>query len=270
LFKDKRLPIGESVHKFMPQELMQNAGFDLRLDTLIIENARIFYSEFPVNGMIPGELTFNNLNAGLYPFYLSKSGEPYPLEEAFLIVNAKLNGQADLNLQGHLFFEDPYLMRINAQLGAFEMSTLNSILEPNAFVNVKRGIVNGADWSFSADKEKAIGQMSFLYSDLHLILLDKKTLEKAKGRDAILTFVLNSFAVRSNNPRRYLRRPIIGKIYELRDTEKFIFNYWWKATFSGMKGSLGLGQSKPVKPKKATRNESQERKNNFEGLKEED
>jgi hypothetical protein len=161
-------------------------------------------------------------------------------------------------------------MRINAQLGAFEMSTLNSILEPNAFVNVKRGIVNGADWSFSADKEKAIGQMSFLYSDLHLILLDKKTLEKAKGRDAILTFVLNSFAVRSNNPRRYLRRPIIGKIYELRDTEKFIFNYWWKATFSGMKGSLGLGQSKPVKPKKATRNESQERKNNFEGLKEED
>ncbi|MCH6198532.1 hypothetical protein MMU07_03000 [Aquiflexum sp. LQ15W] len=265
MFRDKRYPRETGVYRPMPQELMRNSGIELRLDTFVIQNATIRYSEFFEKGMVPGELLFTDINAGLYPFHLSKSENPYPLVESFLIATTKLNGVADLNLQGHLFFQDPYPMRINAQLGEFDMRTLNSILETNAFVNIKRGTVNGADWSFVADNDKAVGQMAFLYSDLHVILLDHRTLEHAKGRDAILTFVLNSFALRANNPRRYLRNPIEGKIYQERDKEKFIFNYWWKTTFSGLKGSLGLGQAAPVKPKKDPKNKKKD-----EGIKEEE
>ena len=260
MFRDKRYPRETGIYRPMPQELMRNAGLELRLDTFVIENATIRYAEFFEKGMVPGEMLFTDINAGLYPFHLSTSDNPYPLEESFLLATTKLNGVADLNLQGHLFFEEPYPMRINAQLGKFDMRTLNSILETNAFVNVKRGTVNRADWSFVADNDKAVGQMAFSYSDLHLILLNHRTLEKAKGRDAILTFVLNSFAVRSNNPRRYLRKPIEGKIYQERDKEKFIFNYWWKTTFSGMKGSLGLGQAKPEKEKKGKKRENSSNK----------
>lgn len=265
MFRDKRFPRVTGVFRPMPQELMRNAGLELRLDTFIIENATIRYSEFFEKGMVPGELYFTDINAGLYPFHLSKNETPYPLVESFLLATTKLNGVADLNLQGHLFFQEPYPMRINAQLGEFDMRTLNSILETNAFVNIKRGTVKGADWSFVADNDKAAGQMAFLYSDLHVILLNHRTLEHAKGRDAILTFVLNSFALRSNNPRRYLRNPIEGKIYQERDKEKFIFNYWWKTTFSGLKGSLGLGQAKPENPKKAAKS-----KKKNEGIKEEE
>lgn len=265
MFRDKRYPREEGIFRPMPQELMNKADIELRLDTFVIENATIRYSEFFEKGMVPGELYFTDINAGLYPFHLSKVENAYPLQESFLLATTKLNGVAELNLQGHLFFQEPYPMRINAQLGEFDMRTLNSILETNAFVTIKRGTVKGADWSFVADNNKSVGQMEFLYSDLHLILLNHRTLEKAKGRDAILTFVLNSFAVRSNNPRRYLRNPIDGKIYQERDKEKFIFNYWWKTTFSGLKGSLGLGQAKPEKPKK----EPKGKKKN-EGIKEEE
>lgn len=265
MFRDKRFPRVTGVFRPMPQELMRNAGIELRLDTFVIENATIRYAEFFEKGMVPGELLFTDINAGLYPFHLSKDENPYPLVESFLLATTKLNGVADLNLQGHLFFQEPYPMRINAQLGEFDMRTLNSILETNAFVNIKRGTVKGADWSFVADNDKAVGQMAFLYSDLHVILLNHRTLEHAKGRDAILTFVLNSFALRSNNPRRYLRNPIEGKIYQERDKEKFIFNYWWKTTFSGLKGSLGLGQAKPENPKKAAKSKKKK-----EGMKEEE
>ena len=258
MFRDKRYPRETGIYRPMPQELMRNAGLELRLDTFVIENATIRYSEFFEKGMVPGELLFTHINAGLYPFHLSKNENSYPLVESFMLATAKLNEVADMNLQGHLFFEDPYPMTINAQLGEFDMKTLNSILETNAFVNIDRGTVNGADWSFVADNDKAVGNMSFLYSDLRLVLLNGKTLQRAKGRDAILTFVLNTFAVRSNNPRRYLRKPIEGKIYQERDKEKFIFNYWWKTTFSGLKGSLGLGQAKPDKVKKEPRGEKQE------------
>lgn len=250
LFRDKRFPRNEGVYKSMPQELMRKAGIQLSIDSLFIDDAKINYSEFPENGMVPGNLSFDNMNLAIYPFYLSKENEPYPVDEIFLLANAKLNGQADLNLQGHLFFEKPYPMYISAQMGEFDLDYLNSIIQSNAFVKVTRGKIHGADWSFTADEEDAVGRMVLLYSDLKLELLDERTLERGTGRKAILTFVLNTFAVRSNNPRRYLRKPISSKIYEPRDTERFIFNYWWTTTLSGLKGSLGLGQPKVPKRRK--------------------
>lgn len=248
LFRDKRFPRNEDVYKFMPQELMKKAGIQLSLDSLFINNANIIYSEFPENGLVPGNLSFNKINVAVYPVHLSKENEPFPVEEIFLLANAKLYGQADLNLQGQLFFEQPFPMKLSAQMGEFDLEHLNSILKSNAFVKVKGGKINGADWSFTADEKEALGRMVLLYSDLKLELLDERTLERGTGRKAILTFVLNTFAVRSNNPRRYLRKPISSKIYEPRDTTRFIFNYWWSTTLSGLKGSLGLGQPKiPLK-----------------------
>jgi hypothetical protein len=267
LFRDKRYEREPGIHRYMPQELMQKAGMDVSVDSLFIENAAINYFEFPEVGMIPGQLSFNKLNAALYPFNLVKEDAVYPNEKMFLFANAKLNGRADLNLQAHFFFDDPYPINVNAQLGEFDLDQLNSILEPNAFVRVTRGKINGADWSFVADEKEAIGRMVILYSDLKLELLDERTLEKGTGRKSILTFVLNTFAVRSNNPRRYLRKPISSSIYEPRNTERFVFNYWWKATFSGLKGSLGLGQDKVPKKK---RKEAEKRKKQLEmSLKEE-
>lgn len=267
IFRDKRYEREPGIHRYMPQELMQKAGMAVSIDSLFIDNATINYLEFPEVGMIPGQLSFNKLNAAVYPFSLVKEEEVYPADKMFLLANGKLNGRADLNLQAHFFFEDPYPINVNAQLGEFDLDQLNSILEPNAFVRVTRGKINGADWSFVADEKEAIGRMVILYSDLKLELLDERTLEKGTGRKGILTFVLNTFAVRSNNPRRYLRKPISSSIYETRNKERFVFNYWWKATFSGLKGSLGLGQDKVPKKK---RQEAEKRKKELEmSLKEE-
>ncbi|WP_373521406.1 hypothetical protein [Aquiflexum sp.] len=260
LFRDKRFPKKQDVFKAMPQELMKKAGVQLSLDSLFIENATINYLEFPENGMVPGNISFSNMNVAFYPFHLTKENEPFPVEEIFLLANAKLNGQADLNLQGQLFFEKPFPMKISAQMGEFDLEYLNSILQSNAFLRVTEGKINGADWSFTADEKEAVGRMILLYSDLKLELLDERTLERGTGRTAILTFVLNTFAVRSNNPRRYLRKPISSNIYELRDTERFIFNYLWSTTLSGLKGSLGLGQPKVPKRRKMEAEEVRRRK----------
>uniref|UniRef100_UPI00359451E1 hypothetical protein n=1 Tax=Aquiflexum sp. TaxID=1872584 RepID=UPI00359451E1 len=257
LFRDKRFPRKEEVYKALPQELMKKAGVQVSLDSLFIDNATIKYSEFPEIGLVPGNIFFDKVNLAIYPFHLSKENESFPVEEITLLASAKLNGQADLNLQGHLFFEKPYPMEISAQMGEFDLEYLNSILRSNVFVKVKQGKIHGADWSFTADDREAVGSMVLLYSDLKLELLDERTLERGTGRKAILTFVLNTFAVRSNNPRRYLRKPISSKMYESRDTTRFVFNYWWSTTLSGLKGSLGLGQ--PTVPKRK-RQEALERR----------
>jgi hypothetical protein len=246
-FRDKRYERPKNVYRPMPQLLMKKAGFELKVDTLLVENVQLRYREFPEQGMIPGELYFNDLSASFSPFHISKNEESFSLEESFLLTRARINGAAEVSLQGQIFYEYPYPMNINAQLGAFDFELINSILKTNAFVKVREGRVNGADWSFIANDKEAIGSLEILYNDLNLELLDERTLEKGKGRKGILTFVLNVFAVRSNNPRKALNYKVTSKIYYPRDTERFIFNYWWKTTLTGLKGSVGLGQPKVPK-----------------------
>jgi hypothetical protein len=253
MFRDKRFPKVENVFKPMPQQMMKEAGLALRLDTLTIEDGFVRYEEFPDKGMVPGYLEFSDISAAFFPFYVGvESGQEYPLEESFLIANATLNGEAKLNMQGHLFYHQPYPMRINAQLGEFRVGILNSILKSNAFASARDGRILNADWSFEANDDEAIGKMTFLYEDLNVQLLDERTLTKGKGMKPILTFVINTFAVKSKNPRGFQRKPINASIYQVRDKEKFIFNYWWKTTFSGIKGSLGLGQAKKPREKKTS------------------
>lgn len=247
IYRDKRFPAPEGVYKFMPQELMKQVGFVAQLDTLDLKNGIIKYVEFPKNGLVPGKIHFAELYATIFPFHLGKDQENYQVEQATLLASAKLNGEAALNLQGEMSFVAPYPMTLNVQIGEFDLRSINSILIPNAFAQIREGTVKSGHWNFTADNKEAVGSMLFLYNDLKLDLLDERTLEKGLGRKKILTFVLNVFAVRSNNPRKFPRNTVRGSIYEPRNTEKFIFNYWWTTTISGLKGSVGLGQSKPPK-----------------------
>ncbi|WP_291784304.1 hypothetical protein [Cecembia sp.] len=248
-FRDKRFERPEGIFRPMPQVLMVNSALRLEVDTLKIQNGKVLYMEFPEKGMVPGEIYFSNLNVSMAPFHLGKSGETYALEEVKLLAEGKINGEAEIALQGDMFFTAPYPMLIKAQLGAFDLDLINSILKSNAFVRVRAGRVNGAEWSFTADNREAIGQMKILYSDLNLEILEERTLLRGRGRKSILTFVLNAFAVRSNNPRKLFNTTITSKIYHPRDKDRFIFNYWWRATLTGLQGSVGLGQPKIPKRK---------------------
>lgn len=240
IFKDKRMPMGEDVLKKMPQELLLEISSEVSIDHIKVENGNIKYEEFPEKGMIPGVIEFADLNATLNPFILANGD----MENSKINLSGSLllNGQAKLNVNMVFGFKKPYPIHVEASIGEFELSKINSILESNAFVTVESGVIRGGEWNFIADDKHAIGSMSLRYNDLKVRLLDERTLEHGTGRKRILTFVVNALALRSNNPRKLFNRHVSSTIYEPRDENKFVFNYLWKATFSGLMGSSGIYQ----------------------------
>jgi len=246
VFRDKRVEEDTTVFKMMPQQLMELSTHVIEMDTLIIEDGLLTYREFPIKGMVPGEITFDQFNAKMYPFRLGEFGEDRktPKVEATL----RLNQAAEMKASLSMSFIDPYPLSIEATVGPFELSAINSILATNAFVTVKRGTIKTGEWNFVADKNHAIGAMTLKYNNLKVQLLEERTLEEAGGRKGILTFVINTLALRKNNPRPLFNRLVSSPIYVERLHHKFIFNYLWKATFSGLMGSSGL--MKPKIPKK--------------------
>ncbi|GAB4107631.1 hypothetical protein GCM10028791_00770 [Echinicola sediminis] len=245
VFRDKRMPFDSSLYRPMPQKLMRSSGLKMELDTLKLWDGTVTYEEFPQNGMVPGHITFDSLNATITPLYLSKSMDAsYSVDSSKLKASAKINGQAPLDMMAMLYFEPPYAMKVSVTTGEYDFRTINSILARNAFVKVKRGRALPSQWAFVADENEAIGDMTFRYDGLKVQLLNERTLKKAGGRKGMLNFVLNTFALRSNNPRGLFKQLKSSPIYYKRDTTRFIFNYWWKLSLSGIKGNLGLGHPK--------------------------
>lgn len=250
IFRDKRYEKKPDVAKGMPQELMMNGLFEVKLDSLIVENATVIYREFPEKGMIPGELKFTELNAVMSPLFISKNPEKYPHTTSQLEADALLYEKAPMSLSAKMVFNPPFPIDIKAEVGEFELSLLNSIVETNAFASVLDGVVRGGHWNFTADDNVAKGNMTLRYNDLRIRLLEERTLERGRGRKKVLTFVINNLAVRSNNPRKFFNRLVTSSIYHERNKHRFIFSYLWKSTLSGLKGTVGLGQPKAPKKEK--------------------
>ena len=247
VFRDKRIPLKEGVVKPMPQKLMQNAPFDLELDSVIVRNGLIRYQEFAPKAMLPGAIRFEEVNASIAPFAMTKSSKEFPLKSSMLEARAKLMGDGEVKLNANMFFGAPYPMDVDVELGEFDLTLLNSMLASGVFIKVLDGRVTDGKWNFRMDDDDAIGEMNFKYKDLKIAFLDSLTLQRGNGKLGLMTFLANAFT-KSNNPRKFFNRRVTSRVYFERDKSKFIFGGWWLATFSGLKGSLGLGQ--PKIPKK--------------------
>lgn len=248
VFRDKRIPLKEGIIKPMPQELMQNAAFDLELDSVIVHNGLVRYQEFAPKAMIPGSIRFEEVNASIAPFVMRKSSEEFPLKSSMLSASTKVMGEGEVKLNANMYFGAPYPMDVDVELGEFDLMHLNPLLANGVFIKVLDGKVTDGKWGFRLDDDFANGQMNFKYKDLKIEFLDSLTLERGTGKLGLMTFLANAFT-KSNNPRKFLNRRVTSRIYYERDKSKFIFAGWWRATFSGLKGSLGLGQPKVPKRK---------------------
>ncbi|MBN3584107.1 hypothetical protein JYB64_17045 [Algoriphagus aestuarii] len=246
VFRDKRLPVKEGVYKPMPQDLLRNASIDLEVDSVKIKNGIIRYQEFGPKSMLPGSIYFGDLDLVMAPLVMTKEEEEFPYEYTLVTANTKLMGEGEVSLNAKLFYSDPYPMEVQVDMGEFDLTSINNMVSRGVFVKVLDGKVTDGKWNFIVDDDVARGEMNFHYEDLKIEFLDSLTLERGTGKLNLLTFLANTF-VKNDNPRKFLNKRVKSRIYFERDQSKFIFGGWWRATFSGLKGALGLGQAKVPK-----------------------
>lgn len=247
VFRDKRLPMLEGVFKPMPQVMMMNSGFKVRVDSVLVSDSRVRYQEFVRGAQMPGRVFFDEMSVAIAPFELAEDAAGHAKDTLSMVAKARLMGEGDVKVEAEMYFEPGSPMDVRMELGPMEMKAVNDILSKGAFVKASSGKIDPSSWSFRLDNEKAIGEMEFLYEGLKIELLDSLTLKRGKGKLFLETFLANTL-IKNNNPRKLLGNTVRSTIYVKRDQSKFMFNTWWKATFSGLKGSFGLGQ--PQMPKR--------------------
>ena len=246
LVRDKRKPLDSLAYKPMPQYFLEHAKINADLDAVQVNDSQVTYVEFGEKSTLPGKITFDEMHMDLGPIFLRKPGVPYPVSEIKFGMAAQIGDSSRIGVTGQMYFEKDYPMKVHATADKLAFSEVSDLVSKTVFVRPTSGEITQGNWDFEVNEKEAFGSMTLGYRDFKLQFLDSLTLERGKGKLRVYSFVANLLG-KNSNPRSAKGKPVVREIYVLRDTRKSVINAWWKATFSGLKGTLGFGKAKMPK-----------------------
>ncbi len=236
VYRDKRKPENLQNRPKLPQELVKSIGLPFYFDTVRLSNSTFVYNEQTEEIPEPGRVTFEQLNARLFPFTnLRKAYTAQP--QMTLDANCLLMGASKLDINLRFDMTAPANDFVaKGSLSPFDLREMNQITENAASISVKSGQLNRFEFDFSGDSVVANGKLRFAYEDLKVTILAHKDGNTKEAR--FLSFLANSLMLKSKSPRTSILLP--DDIHYYRDPNKSTLNYWWKAIFSGAKNTFGV------------------------------
>ena len=238
LFKDKQLPFPSGRVIPMLQERVKNIPFPVKIDSIELNSIDIFQTTLQSTGLQEGSISFIN-TGGLITNITNDSFRLSNNQVLKVVANTQIMGSGNLYAEfGFDMLDEHNLFFFDARLGNMDAKAFNNILEATAHVSVKSGEVKSLNLSAKGNKSYAYGDMSFIYNNLKVETLNKKTLEH-KGMGKVLkTFFANAFVVKKNNSRiKFISRR--GGMYYERDISRITLDYAAKTALSGIVSSIG-------------------------------
>jgi hypothetical protein len=255
IFLDKRKKEDFQKRPQMINETMDNLKQILHIEHLFITDSYIKIEERPENNSPrSGFLFFSDINAHVTNVsnFVERRGKNRTLE---LDLSAKLMGKGPLNAIVKFDLENPDgEFSLKGTLGKIDLTSINSMVEPEAKVGLKSGIVNRLDFNILANEYDGSGELIIRYENLEVELLNKDFEADQNILRKIGAFLANKIVIKSNNPNKK-GELIKGNVYFIREKHKSMFAYWWKLIFSGMKSTI-TGESMEEMKKKAVEKNS--------------
>lgn len=259
VFHDKRLP-HKKKYTLLPVQQIRAFPFGLTIDSLKLIKSFVSYEEIPPGGEKAGMVYFDDLYASIYNI----SNDPALQRAIEMQAQSRFMGRGMLKVKSQFPWDDKEACKISGSLRDFNLKEVNSMLEPAANVVVESGHLDELAFQFAYDHEKSNGELELKYRDLKLVTFkEEEKLEKAKSKkrnkgkseeelrkDDVKTFLLNAFVIRKDMDDDVPEEKRKGTIAFARNTERSLFNYWWKSISSGIKSAFRLDRVENLQKKK--------------------
>ncbi|MCH7414598.1 hypothetical protein MM213_13950 [Belliella sp. R4-6] len=237
-FTNKLIPDDYEKRPPMAHEAFGILNFPLNIKNTIIRNGHILVEEQPDNGAPNyGSIFFSELNAEIGAISnMDKVNEDK--NELNIQAEALLMGKGKINLSVMYDLADTRgAFQLQGSLGKFDLTEINDMVEPEAKISLKSGMINRLDFNIHAFDFDGSGEVIVRYDNLEIEILNKD-FEKDKNLfRRIGAFLANKVIIKSQNPRKNgdLQK---GVVYAQRLKHKSEFNYWWQLLFSGLKSTV--------------------------------
>lgn len=251
IYRDRSLPTRPDYFPPMPQDLLKELPFFVKIDSIKLKNGNIIYEEKLATKAQAGKLTFENTEAS----FLNITNQPDSLKkhsfQSVLAGTTYIMGQGKFDIEARFFLNDPKnLHTLKGELGEMPMTSFNAMLEYVFPVRIKSGIIKGGKFDLKLNDRASKGKMWLRYNNLKVEVINRK----------FASFVANSFVVTNHNPSRTFAPVRTGEIKSRRNPSRSIFSYWGYSVLNGFKTSIGLRGKKQQKKSKLDKNKKPKHK----------
>jgi hypothetical protein len=228
IYRDKNVAFNFNKFPLFYNESFLKIPIPIIIDTVLVTNSRIQYSELAAGSNTEGNIILGNFSAQTYNL-TNLVEEDTSVNVMRFDVQANIMDEGPMNVTLTLPLEgNMHDIKCSGSVGAMSLVPLNSFLQPSLNMKFNAGRLNRMTFNFTGTDKESTGWMEFLYQDLDVVLLNK---ESGEGK-GFLSYVANTMTL-SNNPAPGKDLKIVSIGFE-RDKNKGMINYVWKTIQSGM------------------------------------
>jgi len=230
LYQNKNLPL--SRHKQMPNERFRNIKTYLNIDTILLRNSNILYTELLEDDK--GQVEFEHTNGVI----LNVTNDTLKMSNATparIDARAELMGAGLLDLSLRLpLLSQTFSCDYSANLGRIDMTYINRLVAEKNNFRIESGVAQKIELEVQVRNGLARGTVEATYDDLKISVLDEKDGSKKRLISAVANLVLRG----KNEPGSATQPFKIGNIYYQREPTDGILRYIWRSAQMGLMETL--------------------------------
>lgn len=219
----------------MLNEIAQAIPFVVAIDSIRIRNASLVYGERWPHSSTPATLRWNKLRV-LATHCMNRtenSSTPFRIAASGSFMNgAPMSATFTIPLMSK-----SYELIAEGSLGAMDVTQLNSFLPVAENIKIRSGKATSATFAFVVRGRTCTGVVRPRYTGLKIDKLDAKTKESGGILNSLISFVANTFVLRTTNDGDSYRE---GKIAYTLPADAAIMQTIWFPVRAGLGDAAGL------------------------------
>lgn len=237
IFRDKNIPRDLAFYPPMPQKAIRKIPWPVKVDTFIVDNASIKYTEHEKDALSAGYVFFKP--ADFLITGLNNDPGIFNKEPQFnLYMTASFMGESTARAKVNFILDDSSRVKFTGTLEPIDADVFNTITVPNAGIRINSGLLEKLYFEFSGTRTKSRGEVEFFYKDLDITLLKQK--EGVHKDRKFISFIAGNILRTSNSPDD--RKVFLAEVQFNRDMNKGVINYIWKSILEGLKSTITPGK----------------------------
>lgn len=223
LYRDKVLP-RKFDFKPLYSKMLRDLSIAIQIDTIKATKSSIVYEEKLPDSPDAGKLDFTQME-----LQITDVNNVDTSKKTKITIDCQFIKNAPLHIDWMFAIHDPNdKFTISGNLGTVSFNRLNKFIEPNMGVNVA-GNVDKLFFNFYGNNYKAGGELSMLFNDLKVNILDK---ENRKKKKKLFSAIVNLF-VKSDKDKAEPKQIEVDRVQY-----KSFFNYFWLCVKDGVQQSI--------------------------------
>ncbi len=248
LMRDKRLPMDEERRPKMPQQALESIKGDFGIDSIVLQNASLVYTELMGEKPDTPSVNFDSLFTLITGF---ASWDQSSAKRPALVANSKgiLLGEAHFENHIEWHFTSENSFDFYGRLGSMNASAVNVVSETAAGAAFRSGIIDSVIFKGMGNQDAASGMFEMRYHDLVVDVTQKRS----NNPNKFLSLVANLILRRENPAEGEGVRQV--QMQTVRVPYKGFFNMYWKTIESGLLNTLKPGKRQRMNKDEALRKE---------------